>query len=72
MEAHGLAALVEVSADRDGGVAVVGVGVDEEMAVADVVVDLLRLLGHLADFIGLLVWSGRCAWPWWSAGWRGW
>ncbi|MGW4914007.1 hypothetical protein [Streptomyces sp. NPDC004270] len=50
MEIYGLAAPVEVCADRDGGVAIVGMGVDEELAVADVVVDLLRLIGDLAEF----------------------
>ncbi|WP_180989365.1 hypothetical protein [Streptomyces cahuitamycinicus] len=50
VQVDGLAAWVEVCADRGGGVAVVGVGVDEELAVADVVVDLLRLVGDLADF----------------------
>ncbi|MBB5938628.1 hypothetical protein [Streptomyces zagrosensis] len=47
VQVDGLAALVEVGADRGGGVAIVGVG--EEMAVVDVVVDLLRLVGDLAD-----------------------
>ncbi|GAA3212207.1 hypothetical protein GCM10020256_11460 [Streptomyces thermocoprophilus] len=51
VEVDGLAALVEVGADRDGGVAVVGVGVNQEVAVADVVVDLLRLVGDLADLV---------------------
>ncbi|MFK0136607.1 hypothetical protein [Streptomyces murinus] len=41
-------AAVDVCGDGDGGVAVVGVGVDEEPAVLNVVVDLLRLVGHLA------------------------
>lgn len=50
MEVDGLAVAAEVGADRDGGVAVVGVGVDEKLAVADVVVDLLGLVGDLADF----------------------
>ncbi|WP_329201419.1 hypothetical protein [Streptomyces sp. NBC_01435] len=44
-------AATEVSAHRDGGVAVlgVGVGVDEEVAVADVVIEFLGLVGDLAD-----------------------
>ncbi|MEV6021743.1 hypothetical protein [Streptomyces sp. NPDC052036] len=49
VEVDRLAVTAEVRADRDGGVAVVGVCVDEEMAVTDVVVDLLRLVGDLAD-----------------------
>ncbi|MFH9862166.1 hypothetical protein [Streptomyces sp. NPDC017202] len=44
MQVDGFAASAEVGADRDGGVAVVGVGVNVELAVVDVVVDLLRLL----------------------------
>ncbi|MFH8991348.1 hypothetical protein [Streptomyces sp. NPDC017940] len=48
VEVDALAA-AEVAADGDGGVAVLGVGVDEEVAVADVVIDLLGLVGDLAD-----------------------
>lgn len=42
-------AAAEVGADRDGGVAVLGVSVDEELAMADVVIDLLGRVGDLAD-----------------------
>lgn len=50
MEVDGLAGAAEVRADRDGGVPVMGVGVDEELAVANVVVYLLGLAGNLTDF----------------------
>ncbi len=49
VEEDGLAASAEIGADSHGGVAVEGVGVNEELAVADVVMDLLRLVGDLAD-----------------------
>ncbi|MEU5002274.1 hypothetical protein [Streptomyces sp. NPDC021622] len=42
---------VAIGADGDGGPPVVGVGVDDQAAVTDGVVDLLGVVGYLADLL---------------------